>query len=200
MGFWVEYQGESKDLSIWLEPQPFGFPFPWKFPLFFQGIPMEMVRIWEPLGMIPSGIHGIPLEFCWNSMGNSFTLIVKNSTTVKIQTLVLVTHHVSKQRYVLAAALCDHRKYTKWTTLIPIVMWLHPKQTLAFANICFGCDQQQTMVVVQPPPSTAIHDTQHCPSPTATTPLNHHQPHTTHGTPHTTHGTRPHQCIPTTTP
>jgi len=30
---------------------------------FFQGIPIEMVRIPEPLGMIPMGIHGIPLEF-----------------------------------------------------------------------------------------------------------------------------------------
>jgi len=30
---------------------------------YFQGIPMEMVRIPEPLGTIPMGIHGIPLEF-----------------------------------------------------------------------------------------------------------------------------------------
>ena len=55
--------------SIWLEPQPIGVPFPWKFLLFFQGIPMEMVRITEPPGMIPDGSHGIPLEFHWNSAG-----------------------------------------------------------------------------------------------------------------------------------
>ena len=30
---------------------------------FFQGIPMEMVGMREPLGMIPNGICGIPLEF-----------------------------------------------------------------------------------------------------------------------------------------
>jgi len=35
-----------------------------EIPTFFQGIPMEMVRIPEPPGMIPMGIHGIPLEFC----------------------------------------------------------------------------------------------------------------------------------------
>ena len=34
-----------------------------EIPTFFQGIPMEMVRIREPPGMIPNGIHGIPLEF-----------------------------------------------------------------------------------------------------------------------------------------
>ena len=34
-----------------------------EIPTFFQGIPMEMVGIWEPPGMIPNGIHGIPLEF-----------------------------------------------------------------------------------------------------------------------------------------
>jgi len=38
-----------------------------EIPTFFQGIPMEMVGIPEPPGMIPMGIHGIPLEFHWNS-------------------------------------------------------------------------------------------------------------------------------------
>ena len=54
-----------------------------EIPTFFQGILMEMVRIQEPPGMIPNGIHGIPLEFRWNSVGNSFKVIVKNSTIVK---------------------------------------------------------------------------------------------------------------------
>ena len=36
-----------------------------EIPTFFQGIPMEMVGIPEPPGMIPDGIHGIPLEFHW---------------------------------------------------------------------------------------------------------------------------------------
>ena len=44
---------------------------------------MEMVGMQEPPGMIPNGIHGIPLEFHWNSMGNSLIVIVKNSTIVK---------------------------------------------------------------------------------------------------------------------
>jgi len=35
-----------------------------EIPTFSQGIPMEMVRIPEPPGMIPMGIRGIPLEFC----------------------------------------------------------------------------------------------------------------------------------------
>ena len=35
-----------------------------EIPTFFQGIPMEMVAIREPQGMIPNGIHGNPLEFC----------------------------------------------------------------------------------------------------------------------------------------
>ena len=34
-----------------------------EIPTFFQGIPMEMVGMREPPGMIPNGIHGIPLEF-----------------------------------------------------------------------------------------------------------------------------------------
>ena len=58
-----------------------------EIPTFFQGIPMEMVGIWEPPGMIPNGIHGIPLEFHWNSMVNSFEVIVKNSAIIKIKHL-----------------------------------------------------------------------------------------------------------------
>ena len=74
---------------------------------FFQGILMEMVRIREPPGMIPNGIHGIPLEFRWNSMGNSFKVIVKNSAMVKNRTLTSTTHHVPERKSVLAVALCD---------------------------------------------------------------------------------------------
>ena len=43
--------------------------FSMEIPTFFQGIPMEMVGIREPPGMIPNGICGIPLEFHWNSNG-----------------------------------------------------------------------------------------------------------------------------------
>ena len=68
---------------------------------------MEMVGILEPLGMIPNGIHGIPLEFCWNSVGNSFIVIVKNSITVKNQTLACMTHHMRERKSVLAVTLCD---------------------------------------------------------------------------------------------
>ena len=78
-----------------------------EIPTFFQGIPMEMVGIQEPPGMIPNGIHGIPLEFRWNSMGNSFKVIVKNSAMVKNRTLTSATHHVPERKSVLAVALCD---------------------------------------------------------------------------------------------
>ena len=78
-----------------------------EIPTFFQGIPMEMVRIQEPPGMIPNGIHGIPLEFRWNSMGNSLIVIVKNSSIVKNQTLASVIHHVSERKSILAVALYD---------------------------------------------------------------------------------------------
>ena len=40
-----------------------------EIPTFFQGIPMEIVGIPEPLGMIPDGFYGIPLEFRPNSAG-----------------------------------------------------------------------------------------------------------------------------------
>ena len=79
-----------------------------EIPTFFQGIPMEMVGIQEPSGMISNGIHGIPLEFCWNSVGNSFKVTVKNSTIVKNRTLASATHHVLEQKSILAVALCDH--------------------------------------------------------------------------------------------
>ena len=62
---------------------------------------------------------------------------------------------------------------------------------LAFADVWFGHDQQQTNIVFQPPPSTTINNTQHHPSPTAATCL--HQPQTT------THSTRPLHCMPTPT-
>ena len=68
---------------------------------------MEMVGIWEPLGMILNGIHGIPLEFHLNSVGNSFKVIVKNSAMVKNRTLASTTHHVLERKSVLAVALCD---------------------------------------------------------------------------------------------
>ena len=38
-----------------------------EIPTFFWGVLTEMVGIKKPLGMIPNGIHEIPLEFCWNS-------------------------------------------------------------------------------------------------------------------------------------
>ena len=68
---------------------------------------MEMVGIREPLGMIPNGIHGIPLEFRWNSMGKSLIVIVKNSTIAKNRTLAPTMHHVSERKSVLAVALYD---------------------------------------------------------------------------------------------
>ena len=57
---------------------------------------------WNPWDSI-----GIPLKFRWNSMGNSFIVIVKNSIIVKNRTLTSATHHVRKQKSVLAVTLCD---------------------------------------------------------------------------------------------
>ena len=71
----------------------------------------EMVRIEELPGMISRGIHGNPLEFCWNSMGSSFIVMWKNSTAVKNRTLTLATHDMSKWKCILEAALWDHWKY-----------------------------------------------------------------------------------------
>ena len=60
---WIFYGKHLAGASaIWVS-------FSMEIPTFFQGILMEMVRIWEPPGIIPNGIHGIPLEFCWNSAG-----------------------------------------------------------------------------------------------------------------------------------
>ena len=42
-----------------------------EIPTFFWGILTEIVGIQEPPGVIPNGIPWTPLEFCWNSMGNS---------------------------------------------------------------------------------------------------------------------------------
>ena len=63
---------------------------------------MEMVRIPEPPGMILNGIHGVPLEFCWNSV------IVKNKSTTRNRTLASMRDHVSNQVGILTATLYDH--------------------------------------------------------------------------------------------
>ena len=80
-----EFHGISME-SIWLEPQPFGFSFPWKFPLFPKssngnGQNPRASRNdsqWNPWDSI-----GILLKFSWNSMGNHIIVIIKNSTTIK---------------------------------------------------------------------------------------------------------------------
>ena len=60
----MEFHGISME-SIWLEPQPFVFPFPWKFPLFskeFQWKWLESRSLWEWFPMESMGFH-------WNSAG-----------------------------------------------------------------------------------------------------------------------------------
>ena len=58
---------------------------------------------WNPWDSI-----GILLKFCWNSMGKSLIVIVKNSTIVKNRTLMSATHHMSERKSVLAVALYDY--------------------------------------------------------------------------------------------
>ena len=55
---------------------------------------------WNPWDSI-----GIPLEFHWNSVGNSLLVIIKNSTIAKHRTLTSTIHHVSERKSVLPVAL-----------------------------------------------------------------------------------------------
>ena len=48
---------------------------------------------------------GIPLEFHWNSVGNSLLVIIKNSTIAKNRTLASAIHHVSERKSILPVAL-----------------------------------------------------------------------------------------------
>ena len=98
----VEFHGISME-SIWLEPQPFGFPFPWKFPLFSK----EFQWKWLESGSLQEWFPMESVGFHWNSMGKSLIVIVKNSTIVKNQTLAPTIHHVSERKSVLAVALSD---------------------------------------------------------------------------------------------
>ena len=117
---------------------------------------MEMVGIREPPGMIPNGIHGIPLQFHWNSTGIPWEQLYSHCqkwyNSQESNTRICDTSHAwTKERS------C---RYTMWplkvylpTSLIPVVAWPCPKRTSAFADVWFGRDQQQTVVVFQPPPS-----------------------------------------------
>jgi len=67
-----------------------------EIPTFFQGIPMEMVGIPEPPGMIPMGITVI--------------YIVKNSYNSKNRTLGSRTNHVHRKSSILTAAPYNHYK------------------------------------------------------------------------------------------
>ena len=57
---------------------------------------------WNPWDSI-----GIPLEFRWNSIGNSIIVIVKNKSTTRDWTLASVRHHMSNEVAILTAALYD---------------------------------------------------------------------------------------------
>ena len=61
----AEFHGISME-SIWLEPQPFGFPFPWKFPLFSKEIWwkwLESESLWDDSQQKPWDPIGTPLKF-----------------------------------------------------------------------------------------------------------------------------------------
>jgi len=60
-----------------------------EIPTFFQGIPMEMVGILEPPGMIPMGI--------------TIIYIVKNSYNIKNWTLGSRTHHMREESIISTA-------------------------------------------------------------------------------------------------